>query len=191
MSQATRPGEKKCVATTLLMFPTRNYRGSTVEDLEITPAVSINPGTPLSEALEIAYENDFTFLPVINHVNRKLLGVFEVDKARKSLHDQGSLPNPYTGNYMRWFHHKARDSWSQQHPDSQGDAHRTTLTATIMRPRGSVYRVLTPSTPLEELTEFFNTGEDFAIITNPRGTFVYGVATPDDLLRYQKLRPNL
>lgn len=176
------------------MFPERNYRGLTIEDLEIKPAVSINPNTTLAEALEIAYENDFTFLPVIDHTNRKLLGVLDMGKIKEQIKDGGDILNPYTRYHMRWFHQKARETFEEKHPQSLKASHRTTLTGTIMCPHTSgsySYRVLTPYTPLEDLADFFNSGEYFAIITNPRGTFVYGVATPDDLLKYQKRRPNL
>ncbi|EGV64880.1 hypothetical protein CANTEDRAFT_103408 [Yamadazyma tenuis ATCC 10573] len=172
------------------LFHTRDYRGATVEDLDIKPAISVNPITDLSVALEIAYENEFTYLPVIHESNKKLLGVLNVGELRR--HPQkvtNSFLKPVVKNYMIWFHQKAREKYdSEEHTNISSSS-----TTTIQKPtsKGKKFQVLTPWSPLEDLATFFNSGMYFAIITNDHSNFVYGVATPEDLTRYENSRPRL
>ncbi len=62
------------------------------------------------------------------------------------------------------------------------------------RRKGSVYKVITMDTPLEELEDFF-TGvdgaepQDFAVVTDASRRFVLGVATKGDLEEFVKRRP--
>lgn len=165
------------------LFQVTDYRGATIEDLDIKPAISINPTTPLSEAQEIAFEHEFNNLPVIDEENKKLLGILNIELLKRVLASPGALVR----DYMLWFHQATRRQYS-----SAGARPRTSLAATIRTPaRGRRYRVLTPLTPLEELSRFFTLGNYFAIVTNDEGTFVYGVATPEDLLKYENSRPKL
>lgn len=55
------------------MTMSTDYRGATVEDLDRPPAVSVRPDTPLSEALALSFENEFSHLPVLDG-SRRLLG---------------------------------------------------------------------------------------------------------------------
>ena len=63
------------------------------------------------------------------------------------------------------------------------------------RRRGSIYKVITMNTPLEELETFFNGGvngsgpQDFAVVTDDKRRFVLGVATKGDLEEFVKRRP--
>lgn len=63
------------------------------------------------------------------------------------------------------------------------------------RRKGSVYKVITMDTPLEELEAFFNGGvngkepQDFAVVTDGSRRFVLGVATKGDLEEFVKRRP--
>lgn len=50
---------------------------------------------------------------------------------------------------------------------------------------------MTPATPLSKLEEFFKSGHPFAVITDADRKFVLGVATPEDLEKYIKSRPQL
>jgi CBS-domain-containing membrane protein len=175
-------------------FTRSDYRGATVEDLDIKPAISINPNTHLQEALEISYENEFTYLPVIHEENRKLLGVLNVEDLKKNLEKyKKSGVKPEVKNFMLWFNQTARERYEKT-SSSKPTATKTPINSTIMKPESSSdkrYQVLTPLTSLEDLAIFFNSGEYFAIITNPEGNFVYGVATPEDLKNYEKSRPKL
>ncbi|EGW32954.1 uncharacterized protein SPAPADRAFT_49882 [Spathaspora passalidarum NRRL Y-27907] len=169
-------------------FANRDYRGATIEDLNIPPAVSINPSTPLGVAIAIAYENEFTYLPVIHETNKRLLGVLNVEELKKDQEKfKRSFLRPIAKNYMLWFNQHSKQKYEAEfHTNKQQS---TPVRSTILRPKtgnGQKYHVLTPDTPLEELAEFFNSGIYFAIITNGEGTFVYGVATPEDLQKYEK-----
>lgn len=166
------------------LFTRSDYRGATVEDLDIRPAISINPSTRLDRAMEVAFENEFTYLPVIHETNKRLLGVLHVGALNSDTFTNGAL-KPIAKNHMLWFSQAAR----QKHTDETLKP--TPLNTKILRPRGKQYQVLTPMTPLEQLAAFFNAGNFFAIITNGEGSLVYGVVTPDDLLKYEQARPKL
>ena len=62
------------------------------------------------------------------------------------------------------------------------------------RRRGSVYKVITMDTPLEELEAFFRGAagaapQDFAVVTDDSRRFVLGVATRADLEEFVRRRP--
>lgn len=169
-----------------VLFHIRDYRGATIEDLDIKPAISINPTTHLNLALEIAFEHEFTYLPVIHEENKKLLGVLKVEELRNNPHKfQSRSIEPIVKNYMIWFNKRAQENYNRQIP-KLGEISRNSR---IKKPSAKKYQTLTPYTPLEELAKFFNNGIYFAIITNDEGSFVYGVATPEDLTKYENSRP--
>lgn len=174
-----------------MLFHLRDYRGATVEDLDIKPAISINPSTTLEEALEIAYENEFTNLPVINELNKKLLGILNMNSLKNIPKDTKLAP--IVRNYMLWFNNTAREKYLRQMEIQTSPVEKTLQSSTIKTPNTKTrkYAVITPLTPLEELSKFFSSGNFFAIITNDNGTYVYGVATPEDLMKYENSRPRL
>lgn len=170
------------------LFQNVDYRGATVEDLDIRPAISINPSTPLQRAFEVSFENEFSYLPVIHEANKRLLGVLNVETLKNSQNLQKGVA-PIALNYMLWFSQHAREKYEKQAETPNSN---TPLNSKILRPRlRKHYRVLTPLSPLESLADFFNAGNYFAIITNGEGNLVYGVVTPDDLLKYEQARPRL
>ncbi|CAH6721337.1 hypothetical protein CLIB1444_05S08856 [[Candida] jaroonii] len=174
--------------TNPVLFHVRDYRGATIEDLDIKPALSINPTTNINIALEIAFENEFTYLPVIHEENKRLLGVLNVGLLRDNPNKLNtSFLKPIVKNYMIWFNQKSREFYEKQDIKPVEPVRNRT----IMKPRAKKYKVLTPWTPLEQLADFFNNGIYFAIITNDEGNFVYGVATPEDLTKYENSRPRL
>ncbi|OBA20070.1 hypothetical protein METBIDRAFT_44598 [Metschnikowia bicuspidata var. bicuspidata NRRL YB-4993] len=173
-----------------LLFHITDYRGATVEDLDIRPAISVNPSTPLKRAFEVAFENEFTFLPVIHEKNKRLLGVVKLLDP-KPLEKTSSSTEPLTIEFMHWFSQKAKERYAKEDDKSNS---KTPLNSKILRPKaagGKHYQVLTPLTPLEELGKFFNSGNYFAIVTNGEGNLVYGVVTPEDLGKYEHSRPRL
>lgn len=173
-----------------LLFHVTDYRGATVEDLDIRPAISVNPSTPLNRAFEVAFENEFTFLPVIHEKNKRLLGVVKLMDQKPVTNDSKSKET-LTIEHMHWFSQKAKEKYLKE--GHQADV-KTPLNSKILKPRssgGQNYRVLTPMTPLEDLGKFFNSGNYFAIITNGEGNLVYGVVTPEDLGKYEHSRPRL
>lgn len=173
------------------LFHSVDYRGATVEDLDIRPAISINPSTPLDRAFEVSFENEFTYLPVIHETNKRLLGVLNVG----SLNARNTSMKPVTKNFMLWFNQNAQEKYKQELAEKDVNAkNKTPINSKILKPRatrGKRYEVLTPLSPLEQLAAFFNSGNYFAIITNGDGNLVYGVVTPEDLTKYERARPRL
>lgn len=171
------------------LFHIVDYRGATVEDLDIRPAISISPMTPLRRAFQVAFENEFTFLPVILNINKRLLGVLNVLEINPAeLKKSDSLVK----DHMLWFSQNAKNKYNAEVQPS--NASETPLNTKIFKPKpskGKLYLVLTPMSSLEELAKFFNSGNYFAIITTGEGNLVYGVVTPEDLSKYEKSRPRL
>lgn len=185
----------------LTLFHVRDYRGATVEDLDIKPALSINPISSLDQALEISYENEFTYLPVIHETNKRLLGILNIESLKNDPSKyKRSFLAPIAKNHMLWFNQKAKENYEKEHQQIQergeikSGSKSTSVNTKILKPRspkGARFDVITPLTPLEDLAAFFNKGIYFAIITNDEGNFVYGVATPEDLIKYENSRPRL
>lgn len=175
------------------LFHVLDYRGATIEDLDIRPAISISPLTTLRRAFQVAFENEFTFLPVILNINKRLLGVLSVlELSPTQLKKAG--PDALVKDHMLWFSQNAREKYAQEIQNSKDLNVATPLNTKIFKPkptRGKQYEVLTPLSALEDLAKFFNSGNYFAIITTGEGNLVYGVVTPEDLSKYEKSRPRL
>lgn len=62
------------------------YRGAVVEDLQLPPAVCLSPSTPVLEVLQIAYEREFSQLPVLADPvppqPRRLVGFVDVERLK-------------------------------------------------------------------------------------------------------------
>lgn len=160
-----------------------------MEDLDIRPAISINPSTSLNRAFEVSFENEFTYLPVISEHDKRLLGVLNVEDLEKNKL-QANASALITKNFMLWFNLRAKENYEKIAVSKNS----TPINSKILRPRlgeGKKFHVLTPLTPLEELADFFNANNFFAIITNGAGNLVYGVVTPEDLTKYEQSRPKL
>ncbi|MCJ1361307.1 hypothetical protein MMC16_000405 [Acarospora aff. strigata] len=142
------------------------YRGATVEDLDPPPALSSNPTDSISNALMRAYERDYTHLTVVSRDTRALLGYLSIPRLRILLKDGKIMDSDPVERAMLKF-----------------------------RRKGSVYKVITMDTPLEELEDFFTGGvdgsgpQDFAVVTDASRRFVLGVATRSDLEEFVKRRP--
>ncbi|MCJ1283771.1 hypothetical protein MMC26_003102 [Xylographa opegraphella] len=142
------------------------YRGATVEDLDPPPALSSKPTDPISTALLNAYERDYTHLTVVSEDTRALLGYLNIPRLKQLLKNGTVRDNDSVDKAMQKF-----------------------------RRKGSVYKVITMDTPLEELEEFFNGGvngsepQDFAVVTDGARRFVLGVATKGDLEEFVRRRP--
>jgi len=190
------------------LFTTRDYRGATIEDLNIPQAISTNPTSSIYDAIEIGYEYEFTYLPVIHELNKRLLGVVNLEQFKKGStptqqqqqrqlsSSTGEQKEPIVFNYMLWFNPLTKRKYEREILHRGGNKESATVGNTtpktkILKPRGKRYSVLTPYSPLEDLASFFNRGNYFAIITNDLGQFVYGVVTPQDLVKYEQSRPKL
>ncbi|KAI9063543.1 hypothetical protein FKP32DRAFT_1592231 [Trametes sanguinea] len=127
------------------------YRGAVVEDLQLPPAFALPADEAISRAIEMAYERDFSHIPVLDK-NRKLLGYIDVAALKAKWEAGKANPDDKVAQYMTKF----------------------------KRTASTPYTIITPSTPLAELEEFLK-HNIFAIVTDWDRKFVLGVATSQDL----------
>ncbi|QRW16806.1 F-box/WD repeat-containing protein pof7 [Rhizoctonia solani] len=127
------------------------YRGAVVEDLQLPPAFALSRSEHVVKAIELAYDRDFSYIPVLDS-RRKPVGYINVADLKTKWEAGSANPSDLISNYMTKF----------------------------ARGTGVEYTVITPETPLEELEAFLET-TDFAIVTDWNRKFVLGVATKDDL----------
>ncbi|RMZ76137.1 hypothetical protein DV738_g5116, partial [Chaetothyriales sp. CBS 135597] len=146
------------------------YRGATVADLDLPPALSTAPSISLEEAVISAASHDYSHLTVLSERNRSLLGYLSISKL-KALFDSKQLqPSDPVSKAMVRF----------------------------QRDRGRKYVPITTDTELAELEGFFEnigplatgTPQDFAVVTDGSRKFVLGVVTKDDLREFVKRRPS-
>ncbi|KAF8500232.1 hypothetical protein F5888DRAFT_1793505 [Russula emetica] len=129
------------------------YRGAVVEDLQLPPAFCL-PGTELiARAIELAYERDFSHIPVLGK-RRNLLGYVEVATLKRKWEASEVNPTDKISSCMTRFNRSARTN---------------------------PYTIITPDTALANLENFFSKDHIFALITDYERKFVLGVATPQDL----------
>ncbi|KAI3403485.2 hypothetical protein KGF56_003769 [Candida oxycetoniae] len=172
-----------------MLFHTKDYRGATIEDLNIPHAISINPSSLIRDAIGIGFENEFTYLPVIHEVNKRLLGIINLEQFKDNYPDDKLKPQVF--HYMLWFNPKTKMKYENEIMKEKKSVDNTPPMTKILKPKGKRYSVLTPFSPLEDLASFFNRGNYFAIVTNDSGNVVYGVVTPQDLMKYEQSRPKL
>lgn len=142
------------------------YRGATVEDLQVPPAISVPRSTSVSSALRVALDHDYSQLPLVSDKNRKLLGYVQKDRLEEQVR-AGSGDNS-VASIMTKFSSGASASSSSA-------------------AAAATYTVITPDTGLAEL-EVFLQSHPFAFITDPGRAFVLGVATQEDLSKYVSRR---
>ena len=123
--------------------------------MQLPPAISVHPSTPLKTALTLAQEREYSQLTVTSAITRKLLGYLDIAKALEEL--------------------DAR----------QGDAADDDLTVKDVylrfdRRPGVQYQVITPDSDLADLAQFLQEHE-FAVVTDASRKFVLGIATRQDL----------
>lgn len=140
------------------------YRGATVEDLQVPPAISVPRSTSINSALRVALDHDYSQLPLVSDKNRKLLGYVQKDRLEEQVKSGNSDKSVAT----------IMTKFSSSGPSSSSSAPAT-------------YTVITPDTGLAEL-EIFLQSHPFAFITDPGRAFVLGVATQEDLFKYVSRR---
>ncbi|KAF8519450.1 hypothetical protein JB92DRAFT_2898694 [Gautieria morchelliformis] len=155
----------KATSTTdvfISMFPGRpadKYRGAVVEDLQLPPAFSLPENEAVARAIELAYDRDFTHIPVLSSKGRKPLGYIDVPTLKAKWEAGEVNPNDPVSVAMTKFERSA--------------SHRYTL--------------ITPSTPLGELEAFLK-ANIFALVTDRDRQFVLALATPSDLENFVSRR---
>ncbi|KAF9525741.1 hypothetical protein CPB83DRAFT_859025 [Crepidotus variabilis] len=134
-----------------ISLPHDKYRGAVVEDLQLPPAFSVSANEAISRAVEMAYERDFSHIPVLNR-NRRPLGYVDVTKLKE-----------------KW-------EAGQANPDDKVDKFMTRFVRSSNEP----YKVITPLTPLADLEDFLK-ANIFALVTDQSRKFVLALATGHDL----------
>ncbi|KIS70360.1 uncharacterized protein UMAG_01529 [Mycosarcoma maydis] len=160
--QSARVGQPPAPSASLVA----KYRGATVEDLQVPPAISVPRSTSITSALRVALDHDYSQLPLVSDKNRKLLGYVQKDRLEEQV--KGGSGDKSVATIMTKFSGGASPSSS-----SAGVA--------------ATYTVITPDTGLAEL-EVFLQSQPFAFITDPGRAFVLGVATQEDLSKYVSRR---
>lgn len=141
------------------------YRGATVEDLQVPPAISVPRSTNINSALRVALDHDYSQLPLVSDKNRKLLGYVQKDRLEEQV-KSGNGDNSVASIMTKFAGGAAASS---------------------IAPAAATYTVITPDTGLAEL-EVFLQSHPFAFITDPGRAFVLGVATQEDLSKYVSRR---
>lgn len=125
----------------------------------------MSPHQPIHSALLTALSHDYTHLTVIHPTTRALLGYLSIPRLQAQLQSKTVTEQDAVESAMQKF-----------------------------RRKGTKYSIITPSTPLEDLEDFFEgsiSGEKqpFAVVTDEGRKFVIGVATREDLDEFVRRRP--
>ena len=147
------------------------YRGATVADLDLPPALSTSPSLSLESAMLSASSHDYSYLTVVSDSTRSLLGYLAIPKLKELFESRRLQPSDPVSKAMNRFQRR-------------GDRK---------------YQVITMETELWELEGFFEdigsyatgTKQDFAVVTDGGRKFVLGVVTRGDLAEFVKRRPSL
>lgn len=130
------------------------YRGAVVEDLQLQPAFSLPDTEVVMKAIELAYDRDFSHIPVLNR-QRRPIGYVDVADL------------------------KAKWEAGQANPDDRIASYMTKFKRSPYEP----YTLITPLTSLSDLEEFLERNI-FALVTDNDRKFVLGVATLQDLSNF-------
>ncbi|KAI5832282.1 hypothetical protein K523DRAFT_298587 [Schizophyllum commune Tattone D] len=142
----------------LMNAPGDKYRGAVVEDLQLQPAFALPSTEAVSRAIELAYDRDFSHIPVLDK-RRRPLGYVDVAKLKKTWEAGGADPNAPVSQFMTRF----------------------------KRSSSEPYTTITPATPLADLEDFLKANL-FALVTDDDRKFVLGVVTAQDLENFVSRR---
>ncbi|KAI8138901.1 tryptophan synthase beta subunit-like PLP-dependent enzyme [Fennellomyces sp. T-0311] len=145
------------IAQELEFLSTDRYRAASVEDLQLPAAVTIPPTAPVSYALDVMLEREFSQLPVIRTDNKKLVGYVSLTSLQEQLEHQTIQAKTTVEQCMYTFKKKGAPT--------------------------SKYQIITPDTSLADLAKFFDKNS-FAVITDDNRKWCLGVATKYDLISF-------
>jgi len=129
-----------------------------VEDLQLPPAFSLPEAEPISRVIELAYDRDFSHVPVLDR-KRRPVGYVDVADLKAKWEGGNAKPSDSVSKYMNKFKRSAA------HP----------------------YTVITPLSSLSDLEDFLKS-HIFALITDPDRKFVLALATQHDLNNFVSRR---
>jgi hypothetical protein len=160
MTTTLAPSACSLSQSTLASSPPSKYRYSAIDDLQLPPALSVTPSTPLSSALTMALEREYSQLTVISPERRKLLGYLDVPLVMEQLDNRPQSKAPDEGEGQRAEGGQRREGGQRAERDQEllvKDVY------TRFDRRKSVgYTVITPDTSLDVLEEFLK-HQKFAI----------------------------
>lgn len=130
------------------------YRGASVEDLQLSAAVTVRETTLLMDALDQMTEREFSQLPVLDE-HRKMIG-FVYDADLRAILESNTTAA--TDPVKKWMHR-------------------------FTGGRRRRYQVITPDTSLADLAQFFER-HSAAFVTDAQRRWCLGVATKYDLIRF-------
>ncbi|KAF8218942.1 hypothetical protein L208DRAFT_1427161 [Tricholoma matsutake] len=85
-------------------LPLDKYRGAVVEDLQLPPAFALHETEPISRVMELAYERDFSHIPVLDR-NRKPLGYVDVARLKEGQADPRDPVRKHMTKFKRTSSH--------------------------------------------------------------------------------------
>ncbi|TFK41666.1 hypothetical protein BDQ12DRAFT_678322 [Crucibulum laeve] len=139
-------------------LPADKYRGAVVEDLQLPPAFALPSTEAISRAIDLAYERDFSHIPVLDR-NRRPIGYVDVAKLKQKWEAGQADPDAKVSEYMTKF----------------------------KRTSNEPYTLVTPLSSLAELEEFLRHNL-FALVTDHDRKFVLAVVTHQDLENFVSRR---
>ncbi|KAJ1724537.1 hypothetical protein LPJ61_005729, partial [Coemansia biformis] len=119
------------------------YRGASIEDLQLPAAVTVSEDEPMGAAIGTMIEHDFSQMPVTG-ARRRLIGYLTLSAAQALVDNKTATPDQPVKQFMLRFSGRAGTA--------AGGA--TGSTSTSIRKQ---YWLITPETPLSELSRFFET----------------------------------
>ncbi|KAJ7599270.1 hypothetical protein C8J56DRAFT_815679 [Mycena floridula] len=134
------------------------YRGAVVEDLQLPPAFALPSSELISRAIELAYDRDFSHIPILGK-NRRPAGYLDVAKLKAKWEAGQANPNDSVLDYMTKFKRKSSDP----------------------------YTLITPLSSLSQLEGFLKENL-FALVTDQDRKFVLAVVTLHDLENFVSRR---
>ncbi|KAG5637180.1 hypothetical protein H0H81_005479 [Sphagnurus paluster] len=91
--------------------PADKYRGAVVEDLQLPPAFSLPSTEAISRAIELAYERDFSHLPVLDR-HRRPVGYVDVANLKEKWEAGQADPNSKVVDHMTKFRRTASEPYT-------------------------------------------------------------------------------
>ncbi|KAJ1841574.1 hypothetical protein H4S02_000487 [Coemansia sp. RSA 2611] len=143
----------------------QQYRAASIEDLQLPAAVTVSETDPMGVAISLMTEHDFSQVPVTS-AGRRLVGYLTLSAAQTLVDNHVATVDQPVSNFMLRF--DAQPS----RPVAPG--------GTSIRKR---YWLITPETPLSELSRFFETNS-VAFVTDASRKFCLGIATKQDLIGF-------
>ncbi|KAJ2083710.1 hypothetical protein H4R24_000573 [Coemansia sp. RSA 988] len=145
------------------------FRGASIEDLQLPAALSVSASDTIGTAINLMAEHDFSQLPVTG-AGRRLVGYLTLSAAQTLIENCVATPDQPVSKFMLRFDRRPNRG------ETNNNAGRTTSV-------NKQYWLITPETPLSELSRFFETNS-VAFVTDASRKFCLGIATKQDLLTF-------